>query len=217
VGGPDATVSTTSAGQNGWLTFTGSAGQRVALYVPTMGYPGAPTVRLYHPAADGSASTTTWSFQMAVGAGTFSDVIVLPANGTYSIWINPQSMNTGNMTLRLFSVPADVTGTISVGGPDATVSTTTAGQNGWLTFNGSGGQNVVLSAVTSTFSVTTSVRIYRPAADGSASTATFIYNGNWFSGNSTGSLGLPATGIYTIWINPQGLHTGALTLRLTSP
>ncbi len=83
----------------------------------------------------------------SVGVGTggqFIDVITLPLAGTYTIIVDPQNNNTGSMTLTLYSVPADISSTITPGGSPVTVSTTSPGQNAQLSFSGTAGQRVSL-------------------------------------------------------------------------
>jgi hypothetical protein len=147
-------------------------------------------------------------------AGTHLDRSALPASGTYTILVDPYATTTGTVT---FTVVPEVRGTITVDGPDVTLTTTTAGQNASVTFSGSAGQRVALYAPSSTFTSAVPVTIYKPAADGSASTTNgSIYGGSWNTGSTTGVLTLPSTGIYTVLLNPPSINIGAMTFRLTS-
>src|SRR6185436_631243 len=64
--------------------------------------------------------------------------------GVYTIFVNPQDLNTGSVTLTLNDVSADVTSSIVPGGNAVTVTTTSAGQNALITFDGNAGQRVSL-------------------------------------------------------------------------
>jgi hypothetical protein len=72
--------------------------------------------------------------------------VTLPTRGTYTVLVDPaQDTVISAVTVRLWSVPANVTGTIEVGGPVVTASNSTPGQNAAYTFTGTSGQNVWLS------------------------------------------------------------------------
>ena len=56
---------------------------------------------------------TTWLAAMIIGA----PLVTLAQTGTYTISIDPQSNATGSAQFTLYDVPADTTGSISIGGP----------------------------------------------------------------------------------------------------
>ena len=64
------------------------------------------------------------------------DTKVLPVAGTYKIKLDPIGANTGSATLKLYTVPADVSTTIMKNGPTVTPTTTVPGQNATVTFTG---------------------------------------------------------------------------------
>ncbi|WLG47334.1 Ig-like domain-containing protein [Pseudomonas sp. FP1740] len=218
IDGADATLTTTAIGQNGSLTFSGTAGQRIYLSAPDSTYSHSELVYVYKPDANGNASTSNgYIYFNSWSTGSFTDTLTLPITGTYTIYLNPGSADTGSMTFHLISVPADVTGTISINGADATLTTTAIGQNGSLTFSGTGGQRIYLSAPNSTFSHGELVYIYKPDANGNASTSNgYIYLNWWSTGAYTDTLTLPATGTYTIYLNPGSSDIGSMTFHLTS-
>ncbi|WDH34138.1 Ig-like domain-containing protein [Pseudomonas chlororaphis] len=222
IDGADATLTTTAIGQNGSLTFSGTAGQRIYLSTPNSTYPStrSESVILYKPDASGNASTSNGYIYNAMwSTGSYTDTLTLPTTGTYTIYLNPGSADIGSMTFHLISVPADVTGTISIDGADATLTTTAIGQNGSLTFSGTAGQRIYLSTPNSTYPSTRSesVILYKPDASGNASTSNgFIYNGMWSTGSYTDTLTLPTSGTYTIYLNPGNADTGSMTFHLTS-
>src|SRR5205085_1689966 len=70
----------------------------------------------------------------------FFDTMQLPESGTYTITVDPTDAATGSLTLQLYDVPPDTTGTITPGGAPVTVTIGTPGQNGKLTFSAASGQ-----------------------------------------------------------------------------
>ena len=126
------------AGQNVLLTFTGSANQKISLVVSnsTMG---SANVSILKP--DGS--TLVSNFSIASGGG-YVDTTTLPGNGTYTIKADPSGTNVDSADMRLYTVPAVVTGTMTPNGPTANIATTAPGQTAKLTFTGSAGWAAVL-------------------------------------------------------------------------
>ncbi len=201
-GGSAVSISTTTPGQNARLTFNGNANQRVSLGMGngTMGWA---LVSIVKP--DGTnLIDPTWT-----NGGGFFDVRVLPATGTYTIFIDPEHGNTGSMSFTLFDVPPDVIDSITPGGPSVTVSTTTPGQNARLTFSGNANQQISLGISNGTMGWAL-VSIVKP--DG-----TNLIDPTWTNGSgSFGATALPATGTYTILIDPEHGNTGSLTLTLNN-
>src|SRR6266511_4058152 len=205
-GGPAVTVTITTPGQNASLTFDGVAGQRVSLQISSSTFTGCLTVSDTIKKPDGTNLAST----DLCGATGYIDTVVLPATGSYTILIDPAGMTTGSQTLVLNDVPADVTGTITPGGPAVTVTTTTPGQNAGLTFDGVAGQRVSLQISSSTFTgcLTVSDTIKKPDGTNLASTSLCGATGY------IDTVVLPATGTYTILIDPAGMTTGSQTLVL---
>lgn len=164
-GGPPVSVSTTLPGQYALVTFTGSAGQQVSLEETGGGCSGWCDVYIKNP--DGSTLASNW-----VSTTGFIDTKTLPASGTYTILVDPRGTSAATLTLRLYAVPPDLTGTILADGNPVTVSTTVPGQNAQLTFNGSAGQWISLSATNGTFTAYADVRIQNP--DGSTLWTSFV-------------------------------------------
>jgi YD repeat-containing protein len=209
-GGPAVTMTTTIPGQNAQLTFNGTAGQQVSLRMTGVTLTGGNGyVDVYMKKPDG---TTLASSTYISSGGAFIDVQTLPVAGTYTILVNPQTTNTGNVTLTLYDVPADITGPITPGGPAVTVTTTTPGQNAQLTFSGTASQRVSLkiSGVTLTGG-NGYVDVYIKKLDGTTlASSTYISSGGAFIDVQT----LPLAGTYTVLVDPQGTNTGSVTLTL---
>jgi hypothetical protein len=201
-GGAAVTVTTTTPGQNARLTFGGTAGQRVSLLLSNVTIGGAvfagSKVSVLKP--DGTALVSPSG---VTTNGTFIDTRTLPVSGTYTIVVDPVGANTGSMTLTLYSVPADVTGSIVRGGAAVTVTTTTPGQNGSLTFSGTAA--TLVSLAVSDAIGGTKVSILKP--DGTVLVAP--------TSAATINATLPVSGTYTIVTDPQAQFTGSVTLTLS--
>ncbi len=152
-GGSPVVVSTTTPGQNAQLTFTGSAGQGVSISLTGVTFS---TSDFYLKKPDG----TNLIFTSFATDADFINPFTLPVTGTYTIIIDPRSYHTGNVTVTLYEVPADVVGTISAGGSSVTVTTTVPGQTALLTFNGTIGQRVSLKITAVSMTGTTAMSMF---------------------------------------------------------
>jgi YD repeat-containing protein len=212
-GGSAVTLTTTTPGQNGSLTFTGTAGQRVFLQ-GTNGMTGwvfgcDVFVKILKP--DGSVLASDVCME---GSG-FIDVTTLPTTGTYTVVMNPLDVATGSLTLTLYAVPTDTSGTITAGGSAVTVTTTVPGQNGSLTFSGTAGDRISLGGTNGMtgqvgFACDVNVSILNP--NGSVLAAGTCMEGSGFIDVTT----LGSTGTFTIKIDPAETAVGSVTLTLYS-
>jgi hypothetical protein len=202
-GGASVPATTTVPGQNVRLTFNGTAGQRVSMTITSVSFSSA-TASLIAP--DGSQVGGGVFFGQGLDA--FMDARTLPATGTYAIVVDPPGAATGSATFRLYDVPPDVSGAIAPGGTPARVDMGTPGQNAKLTFSGTAGQRVSLNVSQSSLSQAY-VSIQNP--DGS-----MLVNNTLFATTPAfvDVRTLPATGTYTITVDPQGATTGGATLTL---
>ena len=200
-GGPPATVATTVPGQNGRLTFTGSAGQRVSLKVSGVTYSSA-TVQLLDP----SGSAVGVTVFVSPGGG-FVDTRTLPSSGTYALKVDPPNGTTGSATFMLYNVPPDVTGTVSPGSTFVT-GISAPGQNAKYTFNGTAGERISLKVGPSTMSMGF-VSITGP-------TGAAVVNNTPFASFEAfaDARALPATGTYTLTVDPYTDATGSATISL---
>ncbi|HEV7566349.1 MAG TPA: PA14 domain-containing protein [Microbacteriaceae bacterium] len=209
-GGSAVPVTLSNSSDTGYLTFTGSPGDRVfvkasAVSTSGLGY----TVSLLDP-----ASTELASVVFGANSSGLIDTKTLSSSGTYTIKLLPYLNTTGTVTVTLYSVPADVTGPIAAGGSSVGVTLSTPGQNGRLTFSGTAGDRVFLKAVNGTLSSNgsklTSASILNP--DGSSlGSADYIGSG---SSGFVDTKTLPTTGTYTVFVNPADDTTGTTTLTL---
>ena len=195
-------------GQNASYTFTGSVNQRVSVEVipPASGS----TLQILNLSLV-DPNGTTLSNQLVTlptsGSYGFIDTQTLALAGTYTIKIDPYQANTGGVRLYTYSVPADISGTITVGGAAKTPSITVPGQNAKYTFSGTASETVKVALSGSTITQGT-VRFLNP--DGSVRAST---------GFGTAATSLQATlgaaGTYSVQVDPTAIYTGSVTLTLT--
>ena len=210
----DAAVSltTNTAAQNMKLTFSGSAGQRVALTVSGASSFSNYTIDILNP--DGSS--TAFSGFGAGSSSYFSDLVTLTQTGTHTIVFNPSApgnTRVGSATFVLKSVPTDAAAAIVVDGAAVTLTTTTAAQNMMLTFNGSVGQRVALTiSGASSFSYYT-IKIFNPDGSTTVFSNAALGSSSYFSDLIT----LTQAGTHTIVFNPSSTgatQVGAATFTL---
>lgn len=135
----------------------------------------------------------------------FIDTVTLASSGTHTVEVDPTGGNTGGLTLNLYDVPPDLTGSTTPGGAPVQLALTTPGQNGELSFSGTIGQRISL---TISSAPTGSVQIKNP--DGS----TLGSESMGFIPKFIDTTELGQTGIYTIPVNPSTFNAGTVTLTL---
>jgi hypothetical protein len=204
-GGAAVTLTTTVPGQNGKVTFAGTADGRVSLKVG----PSCCSVKITILKPDDTALVAATSLGTA---GGFIDTKTLPVGGTYAIVVDPQISAVGAVTLQLYAVPADVTTSITPG-VATTLSLATPGQNGTLAFAGTGGRGIALklSAVTIGTTTSSSLNLSIRKPDGTNLLAPKPYGTN---GGFIDTMTLPTTGTYSIVVDPLSFATGSITLTL---
>lgn len=204
-GGPPVTIAIAS-GDDAAVTFDGLTGQRVSLSLTgvTIGTSSCCSAKVSLLKPDG----VTLVAPTNVGtAGGFIDATTLPVDGSYTILVDPQGTASGEATLTLHEVPADVTSAIIPGGPAVTVAPTTPGQNARLTFAGTAGRRVSVKATPVCCS--TKVSILKP--DGTTLVGPSVVG---TSGGLVEPVTLPLSGTYTVVADLQGSAVGSVTLTL---
>lgn len=199
------TATTTVAGQNAALALPLEAGRRVSVQVvdSTFGTSSS-AVRLSLVGPTGTA---------VIGAtnapkGAFLEPVTVPVTGVYQLGVDPSGQATGSLSVRVFTVPADVGATTAAGGPAIALEVTTPGQNGTATFDGVAGQRVAVEITGATFTGSSTLRLNRP--DGSALLTTSMSGSTAFIDATT----LPAAGAYGVSVNPAGAATGSVQVRV---
>lgn len=202
-GGDPGTVITAVPGQNAMVRVEGIADQRVGFHL-TDGTFGAAynsaRVSLLRP--DGTALINASAFS---NPGTFLESKALPVSGTYTLMIDPQGTNTGQVTARIDDVPADTTATMELGGELVTITTTVPGQNAMVTTDAlASGLPVRLrvdqsmhDAMVSVLGPTGQVVVSSWRADWPDDTLSFT----------------SLAGVHTITIDPAGTATGSWRLE----
>ncbi|MBB2947681.1 hypothetical protein FB565_007452 [Actinoplanes lutulentus] len=205
--GTAKTVTISNPGQNGYLSFTGTSGQRIS-------------VQTSSASAGFGCCYVTWGIYSASGtrigsskAGNdFLDAVTLPAAGTYQLRIDPAELRTGSITAQAwaFTTDADLGG-LTLDGTAKTVTLSEAGRNGYLTFAGTAGQKVVVQATGLSASLSCCFLTWGLyAADGTLVGA--LKSGNDFLDTVT----LPAAGTYQLRLDPAGVRTGSITVQAWS-
>jgi hypothetical protein len=201
--GSGAGVSLATPGQNGVVTFTGTAGQRVFVSVSSN------TVALLFISVRRPAGTNLVAPTLVTSSTGFIDAVLLDASGTFAVVTDAFSESTGSLTVTVYDVPPEATASTTVGAAAVAVPIGTPGQNGIVTFPCTTGQAVTVRASGNTLGLAT-VSLLNPS---STSVASMF---------GSGSLDLPghtcaATGTYTIRVDPYGAGTGTLSVEITTP
>jgi YD repeat-containing protein len=185
-------------GQNAEVTFSGTTGQHVSLTISGVTIAGTTAYTVKNP--DGSTLASTF-----LSGNGFLEIPYLPSAGTYTILVDPQAANTGNVSLTLNDA-TDATNTITVGGSAVVITTTVAGQNARLTFTGTAGQKISINSPT-TFSTCWTLAVLKP--DGTTLTSIFSCGSTIFLEPTQ----LPVSGAYTILLDPSGAGIGQATVN----
>ncbi|WP_117209081.1 VWD domain-containing protein [Allorhizocola rhizosphaerae] len=183
--------------------FAGTAGQRVFVDVPASDLPDQCSP-LELRDASGKLLTTGCVIN---GNGEIEGTL-LPADGTYTIVVDPRDRTTGTVHLRLF-VAQDQISTIAVNGAPMVADIRQPGFVILYQFQGAAGTSVKLDATDSTLPDQCSpLQLHGP--NGKVISSGCVINGR----GSIAPTVLPATGTYTVIVDPRGAATGVVTLRL---
>ena len=204
VDGPSHTATITTANKIAMVVFDGQAGQLVSLGVNSTALTTGSYLGVVNPSGSTLASTGIFS----VSTSTNFHMKLL-ATGIYSIILDPSGTGTGSVTLTLSSEAN--AGTIVVDGASATATTTRVGQRARMTFSGTNGQFVSLGVNSTALTTGSYLGVDNPSG------STLISTGIGSVSTSTNfDMTLPATGIYSIILDPSGTGTGSVTLTLSS-
>jgi acetyltransferase-like isoleucine patch superfamily enzyme len=207
--GSATVVTSTAAGQNGTLTFTGSVNQRIALNLST----NFGTMFSGAKVSVKSPSGTSVIAPVVVGTnGAFVEPVTLTAAGTYTVKVDPDGANTGNVTLNLYTVPNDVSSAITAGGAGVAVANTVPGQNMKLSFTATANQKVSikLNPVTIGSNAVSGTTVTLLKGTTTVGFPTLVGTNGGYIDVTT----LATAGTYTIKVDPQGVNTGSLTATL---
>jgi hypothetical protein len=185
--------------RNAVYTIAAPVNRRVSLGIGS-GPPGTVIVRN----ADGSVVTS--------GAIGTSPAFIEPwtfASGQ-TIKTEPAGSESGTVTLTVYDVPPDVTGSVTIDGPAVAVTTTQPGQKGTITFSGTISQRVTVHVIGNRMGV---VALSVRSADGT----TMLTSSTASSGSfNLSPVTLPVSGTYVIGIDPSSMNVGTLNVAVTS-
>jgi len=214
----DSRVISTAANKVSVAYFDATGGQSVSIYInnvtasggsPTNGV----TYTLFSPSGAAIAGPKDFGY-----FNSFVEPIRIPETGTYTVIIDPYASNSGNVTITLYNVPADATGTLTAGTP-STVSIGTPGQNARYTFNGTTGDRVSLNVDSVSmsgffFGANVGVKLSLVNPDGSY----LVYAKDFgYLGTFVDTTTLTQTGTYTVVVDPLDETTGSLRLAFYNP
>jgi len=200
-GGAPYTLSFDTAGQVGRLMFSVAPGDRISLLVNGVTLACA-SIFVLGP----DAEEITAALRVAANQTTFLEPVTITASGTHTLVIDPDGTNTGALALELYLVPPDVTATL-VAGTSMTVAPGTPGQNARLFFNATAGQQISVTLANVTIA---SAAVSLLAPDGSLVTSMELDQ----YGGMLDHVATPATGTYTLLIDPAGPNVGQVTATL---
>ncbi len=205
LGAAASAVTVATPGQNAKLTFSGTAGHSLSLFFNgnTIGNP------LFNPTVVNLTSQTgtlVRSFTL-YSHDTMIESIVLPTTGTYTLSFDPNGSNTGTFNVALYDVPADATGSNTIGGGNVTATTTTPGQNAAFTFTSTNPTTVTVSYdASSCCPVQISVLLGGVVVKSA---------GSYLPGDPFTFTPAAGTNIYTIKVDPTYNNVGALTVSVS--
>lgn len=196
-------------GQAGWLTFSATAGQTLAINLG--GISATPANPTYSLTVYNSAGTSVASGS-STAAGTTLNLPNLAA-GTYSVWISPVYPASATMQVTL---EPQTGGTLSLtsSGSGSSYTTPVPGQNAYFSFTATAGEN--LSFTLSGLSLTPSSSTYAyitVTGPSSYSNSAFCYASN--GGCVLPLKNLPAAGTYTVTVAPSGASTMTFVATLS--
>jgi YD repeat-containing protein len=209
--GSPVTLSTTTPNQKAYLTFTGSAGDKLGLGMALNTGSGTPlSISILQPTGTGLLSGTCL---LATGCALdvwTSEATGLPVSGTYTVVVSPPSGGTMNFTTTLST---DLTATLTPNTPFA-LNLPRAGQNGRLSFTLASPQTVAVSV-----SGMSTAPINQPVAlDVYTSTGAAVSGGSTSTSGTNMIVNLPnlAAGTYTVIIGGQNAATSSMQVTLVS-
>jgi YD repeat-containing protein len=209
-----ANVVIDTPGQNGGVTFTGAAQQRVSISTINA------TIWAQVIGCDVNVSVINTADNSVVVPPTcmelegFIEPFTLPAAGTYKIVVDPVSFAIGNEPLTVYDVPPDVTGSVTINGSALPVQIVAAGQNADLSFSGTAGQSIRAPVGTPGSSSCATLKLLR--ADNTTEVTSYFSCGATITLPSTT---LPGTGTetYHLRLDLAGTRTGNYSVSVVSP
>ncbi|TVR54178.1 MAG: Ig-like domain-containing protein [Gemmatimonadales bacterium] len=184
--------------QNAFVTFEGAAGDSITLQVIRTF--GCTDYELRAP-----SGTAFWT-RFDCG-NPFSDLLVLPESGTWTLVIDPRGSTVGEATVFVRSVPPDAEAVTSIDGDPGVVVIEAPAQNALVTFEGAAGDRISVQVIR-TFGCT-DYELRAPSGE--------VLWGPFSCGNPFSDLlVLTETGTWTLVIDPRGSTVGEATVFVRS-
>ncbi|MEU9348392.1 RHS repeat-associated core domain-containing protein [Streptomyces sp. NPDC048278] len=202
VTGDAVSAAVTTSGKRARVLFDADQGQSISVGFAQSTFTSTPAVTLVDPRGDSVGSTG----YIYTGSSDY-EVRNLPVSGTYSLVIDPPSTATG---AALVTVSQPVGGALSF--TDAPIATTMnrTGQDGAWTFDAVKGDSFSVGIDTAGMGDTTNVRLYAPNQD--QLNSLFVSKAYYTSLDIDA---LPATGTYTLYLDPSNAATGTATVTIS--
>jgi YD repeat-containing protein len=205
--GGSLTVSIGTANDIGLVVFDGTAGHRLSILTSSntmTSSGGATTISIKYPNGGSLTSQTVTTSAPFIGPQSLS------TTGTYTIVVQPSGGATGSITLALYDVSSDVTGSMNIDGSGLTVNITSPGQVGAVSFAGTASHLLTVHATSNSIgNVTLTLK------DPNGGTVTTLNSSS--SSFNLSTVALPATGTYSISVQPNQANTGSITISVTTP
>ncbi|MEZ5079631.1 MAG: RHS repeat-associated core domain-containing protein [Thermoleophilia bacterium] len=209
VGGPAVSVNAASAGQNGVVSFGGTAGQRVSIKATNI----TGTARGWSQFKLFSASGAVLANSVAspTGDAAYIDVVTLPTTGTYTAVFDPMAARTGSADIQVFGVQ-DLTGSIATDGTPVADTLDTPGQVVRRTFSATAGQKIGVRLTESLAGAIPPYSRYSMKLTGPSGQVGLITSrsnpNDWIEAT------LSSSGSYTIEVDPTYDYIGAVALQV---
>jgi hypothetical protein len=197
-----------TVGQNARLSFRAQAGTGYGIAITGLSFtPANGSLDVALRQADGTFIThCPFSAAGSCDLGPIS----FATTGTYFLDFDPGGLNAASFNAV---VSTDITGTIAVDADPAIVTIARPGQNARYSFNGTAGQLVSVTVSNNALddglpgNNTTTISVLTP-------TGSAITRGSFDTATPTVTLltTLPLTGLYSIFVTPSNLDSGAFTL-----
>ncbi|SDO33592.1 von Willebrand factor type D domain-containing protein [Nakamurella panacisegetis] len=205
VDGPAVAATVSQPGAVARLSFAASAGEKVFVRADSATVPG----QCGDLSLRGPSGNVLDTGCVLDGKGQV-DATLLPDDGTYSVVLDPADAGIGAVRLRVIR-DIDQQGTIALGGPPVTASVAQPGAISRFTFQGTAGQKVAVIASGSTLPADCGQLRLLDASGAVVTTGCLV-------GGASGidPVALPATGTFTVVLDPGDAATGQVQLALTA-
>ncbi|MEU6408840.1 RHS repeat-associated core domain-containing protein [Microbispora sp. NPDC046933] len=206
VNGSPSVAAMSRPGQDGLFTFTGQEGDDLSLGFTANTLTSYAFVDILAP----DLSVLVGDYQVTSGGVADIDLPVLDASGTYVVRIDPNQASTGNVTLTL---SAAQTAVLTPTGAATQIAITRPGQDAVVTFSGTEGEMANIGLTSNTLNQDTNFTVKDPSGKVLVDwTLLKIY-----SASDIDLTRLPATGTYTVRLDPASAGTGGVRLTLSPP